>query len=390
MNHIILKSGKDKDIRKFYPWVFSGSIKKTSGTINEGEIITVYDNKSEYLGTGFYQSSPIAVRIFSFTDEKISETFWFDRIKRAINYRTQLGLFNLSSTNCFRLIHSEGDFLPGLIADWYNGNIVLQMHSIGMYKNKEIICSILQTILGEKLQAIIMKSSATLPKNIEVEDGIIWGTIHGNQVQENGNTFIIDWEKGQKTGFFLDQRDNRELISKYVAHKSVLNTFCYTGGFSAYALQGNASRVVSVDSSARAIDLTQETISLNYPGTQKHTALVADAFEYLDTTEDTFDVIILDPPAFAKHAQVVSNALNGYKKLNKKAIERINPGGILCTFSCSQAVSKEQFKRSVLEASAKTGRKVRIMHQMSQSTCHPVNLYHPESEYLKGLIIYVE
>ncbi len=390
MNHIILKSGKDKDIRKFYPWVFSGSIKKTSGIISEGEIITVYDNKSEYLGTGFYQSSSIAVRIFSFTDEEISETFWYNRIQKAIDYRTQLGLFDLSDTNCFRLIHSEGDFLPGLIVDWYNGNIVLQMHSVGMYMLRDMICSLLQKILGDALQAIIMKSSATLPKETEVEDGIIWGTIRTNQVQENGNTFIIDWEKGQKTGFFLDQRDNRKLISGFVANKKVLNTFCYTGGFSAYALQGNASHVISVDSSARAIDLTQETIALNYPHTTKHIALATDAFEYLETTEERFDVIILDPPAFAKHAQVVSNALNGYKKLNRKAIECINPGGILCTFSCSQAVSKEQFKRSVLEAAAKTGRKVRIMHQLSQSTCHPVNLYHPESEYLKGLIVYIE
>lgn len=389
---ITLKSGKDQSIRRFHPWIFSGAIKKMSGTPQEGELVEVYDNKFEYLATGHYQNSSIAIRVISFNKETIDQNFWNARIQKAVDYRTQLGLIGNPETTCFRLIHAEGDNLPGLIIDWYNGVAVMQMHSVGMYLHMNEIITALKTALGTALKGVYNKSSSTLPFKAETDnlDGLVWGVADENEVLEYGNSFLIDWEKGQKTGFFIDQRENRKMVELYAKNKSVLNTFCYTGGFSVYALRGGATQVDSVDSSARAIDVTNETITRNFPDCPNHTSIVTDAFDYLETCKDKYDMIILDPPAFAKHNNVLNNALQGYKRLNIKAIENIKPGGILFTFSCSQVVSKEMFRKSVFAAAANTGRNVKILHQLSQPQCHPINIYHPESEYLKGLVLYVE
>jgi 23S rRNA (cytosine1962-C5)-methyltransferase len=392
MISITLKSGKDQSIRRYHPWIFSGAIKKMSGTPQEGELVEIYDNKFEYLATGHYQNSSIAVRIISFHKETIDQNFWNARIQKAVDYRRLLGLIENPETNCFRLIHAEGDNLPGLIIDWYNGVAVMQMHSVGMYLHMNEIITALKTALGDSLKGVYNKSGSTLPFKAETDslDGLVWGAADENHVLEYGNSFLIDWEKGQKTGFFIDQRENRKLVEHYAKDKSVLNTFCYTGGFSVFALRGGALHVDSVDSSARAIDVTNETIERNFPACTNHTSIATDAFDYLETCKDKYDMIILDPPAFAKHNNVLNNALQGYKRLNIKAIQNIKPGGILFTFSCSQVVSKEMFRKSVFAAAANTGRNVKILHQLNQPQCHPINIYHPESEYLKGLVLFVE
>jgi len=392
MIKVILKSGKDQSLRRYHPWIFSGAIKKMSGDPEEGELVEVFTNHDEYLATGHYQKSSIAIRVISFEQEEINQDFWNNRIQSAVDYRREFGLLDNEETNCFRLIHAEGDNLPGLIIDFYNGVAVMQMHSVGMYLNMENIVTALRNVLGDTLKGVYNKSSSTLPFKADTDnlDGLVWGVADDNIVKEYGNKFTIDWEKGQKTGFFLDQRENRKLVEKFSKGKTVLNTFCYTGGFSLYALQGGAKHVCSVDSSARAIDLTNETVALNFPDATNHEAIAVDAFKYLEDIKDKYDLIILDPPAFAKHNNVLSNALQGYKKLNRAAIEQIKPGGIIFTFSCSQVVSKENFRKSVFAAAANTGRKVRIIHQMIQPPCHPVNIYHPESEYLKGLVLQVE
>lgn len=393
MIQIILKSGKEASVKRFHPWVFSGAIKKIKGgDPQEGDLVEVVSNHFEFLGIGHYQKSSIAVRIISFYQEEITQDFWNTRILSAVSYRNELGLLDNEQTNCFRLIHAEGDNMPGLIIDFYNGVAVMQMHSVGMYLHMNNIVEALKQSMGSRLKGIYNKSASTLPFKAETDnlDGLIWGKADERIVQEYGNKFMIDWEGGQKTGFFLDQRENRKLVGEYSKGKKVLNTFCYTGGFSLYALQGGAEYVCSVDSSARAIDLTNETVALNYPNATNHDAIAVDAFKYLEDIKDKFDVIILDPPAFAKHNNVLNNALQGYKKLNRAAIEQIKPGGILFTFSCSQVVSKENFRKSVFTAAANTGRKVRILHQMTQPPCHPVNIYHPESEYLKGLVLQIE
>lgn len=392
MIQLILKPGKESSLKRFHPWVFSGAIAKSSGNAHEGELVEVYSHEKEFLAIGHYQKSSIAVRILTFKEEPIKQAFWNKRITSAIAYRKQLGLINNSETNCYRLIHGEGDNLPGLIIDFYNGVAVMQMHSVGMYIHREYIIKALQTVIGSELKAVYNKSATTLPFKAETDnlDGLLWGDATNTEVLEYGIKFIIDWEKGQKTGFFLDQRENRKLVEYYSKGKRVLNTFCYTGGFSVYALRGGATEVVSVDSSARAIELTNEAVELNFPNNTKHTAITVDAFDYLQNIKDKFDVIILDPPAFAKHNNVLNNALQGYKRLNMRAIEQIAPGGILFTFSCSQVVSKEEFRKSVFAAAANTGRSVRIIQQVSQPSDHPINIYHPESEYLKGLILQVE
>ncbi len=393
MIQIILKSGKEASLKRFHPWVFSGAIKNfKGGNPQEGDLVKVFSNQFEFLGIGHYQKSSIAVRIISFNDEEINQEFWDKRILSAVNYRKELGLLNNDETNCFRLIHGEGDNLPGLVIDFYNGVAVMQMHSVGMYLQMKNIVEALKKSLGTTLKGVYNKSASTLPFKAETDnlDGLVWGKANEKIVKEYGNSFLIDWEGGQKTGFFLDQRENRKLVGKYSKGKTVLNTFCYTGGFSLYALQGGAKHVCSVDSSARAIALTNETVALNYKDCKNHEAIAVDAFKYLSDIKDKYDVIILDPPAFAKHNKVLDNALQGYKKLNKAAIEQIKPGGILFTFSCSQVVSKENFRKSVFAAAANTGRKVRILHQMTQPPCHPVNIYHPESEYLKGLVLQIE
>ena len=391
MIHITLRHGKEQSVKRLHPWIFSGAIAKMSGTPDEGDLVSVYSAEGEFLAIGHYQKSSIAVRILSFNDTAIDQNFWNERIASAFNYRIQLGLVNNSETNCYRLVHGEGDNLSGLVIDFYNGTAVVQCHSVGMFKNLDHIVKALQQTMGEQLTAIYNKSEGTLPfkAGVENKDGLLWGEIKTENALEYGNSFFIDWIQGQKTGFFIDQRENRKLVEQYAKGKSVLNTFCYTGGFSVYALRGGAEKVVSVDCSARAIELTDKTVAMNFPNAP-HTSVVSDTFKYLDNNKDEFDLIILDPPAFAKHGKVLNNALQGYKRLNMKAIEQIKKGGILFTFSCSQAVSKEEFRKSVFAAAANTKRNVRILHQLTQPADHPISIYHPEGEYLKGLVLEVE
>lgn len=391
MIHITLRHGKEQSAKRLHPWIFSGAIAKMSGTPDEGDLVKVYSADGEFLAIGHYQKSSIAVRILSFNDIAVDQNFWNERIASAYNYRKQLGLVYNSETNCYRLVHGEGDNLSGLVIDYYNGTAVVQCHSVGMFKNLDCIAKALQQTMGEQLTAIYNKSESTLPfkAGIENKDGLLWGEIKTENALEYGNSFFIDWIQGQKTGFFIDQRENRKLVEHYAKGKSVLNTFCYTGGFSVYALRGGAKKVVSVDCSARAIELTDKTVAMNFPDAE-HTSVVSDTFKYLDNNKDEFDLIILDPPAFAKHGKVLNNALQGYKRLNMKAIEQIKKGGILFTFSCSQAVSKEEFRKSVFAAAANTKRNVRILHQLTQPADHPISIYHPEGEYLKGLVLQIE
>ncbi len=388
---IILKSGKDQSVRRYHPWIFSGAIKKIHGLPDEGDIVDVYDNKDEFLATGHYQPGSIAVRIISFEQTGIDTDFFRERLKRAFYYRSTLGLTENSETNVFRLVHGEGDGLPGLIIDIYNGVAVMQMHSVGMYRSRNEFVTLLRNTLGERLTAVYDKSEDTLPHKSEVKsaNGYLYGNPGPGEAREYGHTFKVDWVSGQKTGFFIDQRENRKLLQSYSENRSVLNLFGYTGGFSVYAMK-NARLVHTVDSSGPALDLADENIRLNFGEDSRHTSVKADAFGFLENIKDKYDLIILDPPAFAKHNNVLANALQGYKRLNIKAIEQIRPGGIIFTFSCSQVVTKENFRKSVFAAAANTGRKVRILHQLSQPPDHPVNIYHPEGEYLKGLVLYVE
>ncbi len=389
---IVLKSGKDQSLKRFHPWVFSGAIKKIYGPLNEGDLVVVYSNKDEFLGIGHYQIGSIAVRIVSFEEMVPDYEFWKNKIARAWNLRKSLGFAENEETNVFRIIHAEGDGMPGLIADFYNGTVVLQMHSVGMFLIRKDLVKALQEVLKEKLKAVYDKSSKTLPFKADINpvDEYLFGENHEIEVLENGLKFKVDWEDGQKTGFFIDQRENRKLVQEYAKNRDVLNMFCYTGGFSFYALAGGAQLVHSVDSSARAIDLTRENVELNFSGDKRHEAIVADGFEYLKDIRDKYDLIILDPPAFAKHRDTLPQALKGYKRINTRAFEQIRSGGVLFTFSCSQVVSKEKFREAVFSAAAIAGRNVRILHQLTQPTDHPVNIYHPESEYLKGLVLYVE
>ncbi len=389
---IVLKSGKDQSLKRFHPWVFSGAIKKVYGNLAEGDLVSVYSNKDEFLGLGHYQIGSIAVRIISFREIVPDYDFWKNKIERAWNYRKSLGFTDNAETNVFRLIHAEGDEMPGLIVDYYNGTAVMQMHSVGMYLIRDELVKALYEVLGEKLKAVYNKSSKTLPAKAGIQpvDGYLSGTGSANEVLEYGLKFKVDWEEGQKTGFFIDQRENRLLVQKYAKNRDVLNMFCYTGGFSFYAMKGGANLVYSVDASAKAIDLTNENVELNFPGDKRHQAITADAFEYLKDIQDKYDLIILDPPAFAKHRSSLHQALQGYKRINTRAFEQIRSGGILFTFSCSQVVSKDRFREAVFTAAAISGRNVRILHQLSQPTDHPVNIYHPEGEYLKGLVLFVE
>ncbi|MBN1953193.1 MAG: class I SAM-dependent rRNA methyltransferase [Bacteroidales bacterium] len=389
---IVLKSGKDQSVMRRHPWIFSGAIKKIYGDPEEGDVVSLFNNKDEFLAVGHYQPGSIAVRILSFEQEVFDPGFWHRRIRSAYNYRKDMGLTDRADCNVYRLVHAEGDNLPGLIIDYYNGHVVLQMHSVGMHRNLEHIVAALGSIYGEKLLSIYNKSESTLPfkaKMEKVENHFIRGNATGTEVLENGLKFRIDWTDGQKTGFFIDQRENRELLRKYAAGREVLNMFCYTGGFSVYALAGKAKKVHSVDSSAKAIDLVDSNVALNFTDT-KHESFAVDAFKFMANIKNHYDLIILDPPAFAKHQNVLHNALQGYKRLNQVALEQIRSGGILFTFSCSQVVTKENFRKSVFVAAANAKREVRILHQLTQPVDHPVNIYHPEGEYLKGLVLYVE
>ena len=388
---IVLKSGKEQSLRRFHPWVFSGAIKKMYGTPAEGDLVDVYDNKDEFLAVGHYAPSSIAVRVLSFVKETPDISFFREKIKRAITYRKAIGIIDNPQINVFRLIHGEGDGLPGLIVDFYNGVAVMQMHSIGFYRIRKEIASILAEVLDNRITAVYDKSEGTIPhmSSITATNEFLCGSSDPVIVTENGYKFKIDWTTGQKTGFFIDQRENRKLLEKYTEGRSVLNMFGYTGGFSVYAMK-NAALVHTVDSSFPAVELANENIKLNFGEDKRHESFQVDAFDYMNHIKDQYDLIILDPPAFAKHNNVLANALQGYKRLNIKAIEQIKPGGIIFTFSCSQVVTKENFRKSVFAAAANTGRNVRILHQMNQPPDHPVNIYHPESEYLKGLVIYVE
>jgi 23S rRNA (cytosine1962-C5)-methyltransferase len=388
---IVLKSGKDQSVHRYHPWVFSGAIKKMYGSPAEGDLVDIYDNKDTFLAVGHYAPTSIAVRILSFEQITPDIAFFREKIKRAIAFRKSIGIPGNTNMNVYRLIHGEGDGLPGLIIDYYNGVAVMQMHSIGFYRIRKEITSILVELMKDQIIAVYDKSEGTIPHMSDTTgvNEFLYGSSGPVVVTENGYQFKIDWTTGQKTGFFIDQRDNRKLLEQYTDGKSVLNMFGYTGGFSVYAMK-NAAVVHTVDSSSPAIELANENIRLNWGEDKRHESFRVDAFEYLNHIKDQYDLIILDPPAFAKHNNVLANALQGYKRLNIKAIEQIKPGGIIFTFSCSQVVTKENFRKSVFAAAANTGRNVRILHQMSQPPDHPVNIYHPESEYLKGLVIYVE
>ena len=351
---IVLKSGKDQSLKRFHPWVFSGAIKKIYGNVNEGDLVSVYSNKDEFLGIGHFQIGSIAVRIISFTETEPNYNFWKTKIESAWNLRKNLGFVDNQETNVFRLIHAEGDGMPGLIVDYYNGTAVMQMHSIGMHFIREELINALKEVLGEHLKAVYDKSAKTLPfkADIETEDGFLYEESSETEVLEYGLKFKVDWETGQKTGFFIDQRENRLLVQQYAKNKDVLNMFCYTGGFSFYAMKGGANLVHSVDASAKAIDLTNENVELNFPNDPRHKAFTADAFEYLKDIQDKYNLIILDPPAFAKHRNSLHQALQGYKRINTRAFEQIRSGGILFTFSCSQVVSKDRFREAVFSAAA--------------------------------------
>jgi len=389
---VILKSGKEQSIRRYHPWIFSGAIKSIEGKVAEGELVSIYSNNNEFLASGHYQIGSIAVRILTFKPEEINASFWKTRIQQAYNLRLAVNLANNPKNNVFRLVHGEGDDLPGLIIDYYNGTAVVQAHSIGMYLVRNQIKDALIEVLGDKLKAIYDKSESTLPFKAEQkgENTCVWGKSETTEVLEYGNRFNIDWEEGQKTGFFVDQRENRKLLEFYSKEKDVLNMFCYSGGFSVYAMRGNARLVHSVDASKKAIDLANQNTTLNFENDPRHEAYAVDAFEFMHNIKDKYDLIILDPPAFAKHQSALHNALMGYKKLNMVAFENIRKGGILFTFSCSQVVTKEDFRKSVFAAAANTGRKIKVLHQLTQPADHPVSIYHPEGEYLKGLVLYVD
>lgn len=390
---VYLKPGKEESLKRFHPWVFSGAIARVEGEPEEGEIVDVYTSKKEFIACGHFQIGSIAVRVLSFVQETIDHEFWVRKLAVAKDLRVALGLIGNPQNNTYRLVHGEGDNLPGLIIDVYDHTAVMQAHSAGMHVYRMEIADALSEVMGDVIKNIYYKSETTLPFKADLlstENGFIKGGSPENVAMENGLKFHVDWLKGQKTGFFVDQRENRHLLERYAKGRNVLNMFCYTGGFSFYAMRGGANLVHSVDSSAKAIDLTNENVELNFPGDARHKAYAEDAFKYLDRMGDQYDLIILDPPAFAKHRDALRNALRGYTKLNAKAFEKIRPGGILFTFSCSQVVNKENFRNAVFTAAAQSGRSVRILHQLTQPGDHPVNIYHPEGEYLKGLVLYVE
>jgi 23S rRNA (cytosine1962-C5)-methyltransferase len=389
---LYLKPGKEESLKRFHPWVFSGAIAKVEGEPEEGEVVDVYTSKKEFIACGHFQIGSIAVRVLTFRQEEINRDFWKRRLEVALDLRRSLNLVDNPENNTYRLVHGEGDNLPGLIIDVYGQTAVMQAHSAGMHVDRMEIAEALSEVMGDIVKHIYYKSETTLPFKADLgpENGFIKGGSPENVALENGLKFHVDWLKGQKTGFFVDQRENRHLLERYSKGRNVLNMFCYTGGFSFYAMRGGANLVHSVDSSAKAIDLTNQNVELNFPGDERHQAFAEDAFKYLDRMGDQYDLIILGPPAFAKHRDALRNALRGYSKLNAKAFEKIKPGGILFTFSCSQVVDKKDFRNAVFTAAAQSGRSVRILHQLTQPGDHPVNIYHPEGEYLKGLVLYVE
>lgn len=389
---IYLKRGKEESLLRFHPWVFSGAIHHADAGIQKGETVRVIASTGDFIAVGHYQVGSIAVRVLSFSDITIDQSFWRERLAAAITMRCHIGIADNPENNTYRLVHGEGDWLPGLVIDCYGSTAVMQAHSVGMHLNRMDICQALTDVMGGRIQQVYYKSETTLPykAHLEEEDGFIFGHTDDDIAVENGLKFHVDWLRGQKTGFFVDQRENRSLLEHYSKDKTVLNMFCYTGGFSVYAMRGGAKCVHSVDSSAKAIEITNNNIGLNFPGDPRHEAYCEDAFRFLEERKDKYDIVVLDPPAFAKHRAALHNALKGYIRLNAKGIRLVKEGGLLFTFSCSQAVSKDQFRSAVFTAAAQSGRKVRIIHQLHQPADHPINIYHPEGEYLKGLVLYVE
>ena len=393
MMNLHLKHGKEESLRRFHPWVFSGAIHHIDGSPREGDLVRVYTSEGDFVAVGHWQVGTIAVRVLSFDDESVDAAFWHRRLTAALDARISMGVADNPDNNAYRLVHGEGDNLPGLVIDVYGTTAVVQAHSVGMHVSRREIATELKSVMGERIQNIFYKSETTLPFKADLgqENEFLLGGSPDDIAMENGLRFHIDWLHGQKTGFFVDQRDNRSLLEHYSHGRDVLNMFCYTGGFSVYAMRGGAKCVHSVDSSAKAVDLVNANMELNYPTDPRHRAFAEDAFRYLQQMErDAYNLIILDPPAFAKHKDALRNALKGYTRLNFKAFEKIRYGGILFTFSCSQAVSKDQFRMAVFTAAAQSGRSVRILHQLHQPADHPINIYHPEGEYLKGLVLYVE
>jgi 23S rRNA (cytosine1962-C5)-methyltransferase len=389
---VILNAGKEQSPKRFHPWIFSGAINRIEGTVQDGDVVEVFTNKGEYVCTGHIQNGSIAVRIFSFQQVIPDELFWKEKIEKAYNYRKAIGIIGNKDTNAYRLVYGEGDGMPGLVIDYYNGSAVFQAHSVGMHAEKEKIVNALKTIYGDELKSVYDKSKESLGDkyNEGVENGYLFGEDNVKQVLENGNTIKVDWEEGQKTGFFLDQRENRKLVGQYAKGKKVLDCFCYAGGFSLYALRGGATEVHSVDSSKTAIKLTDDNIALNFGQGAKQTSHVADAFDFLKDNQGQYDIMVVDPPAFAKHRDARHQAVMGYKRLNALAIQGIKPGGLIFTFSCSQVVDKPLFYGAITAAAIETGRTVRILQYLSQPADHPISIYHPEGEYLKGLLLFVE
>lgn len=390
--NVILRRGKEESLKRFHPWIFSGAVMNLEGNPEEGDVVTVLDNQHNFLCQGHWQVGSIAVRVLTFEQEPIDDAFWQKRLGEALGVRQAIGLADSEAGDTYRLVHGEGDLLPGLVIDVYGKTAVMQAHSVGMHVSREQIAVALKQVMGERLDSIYYKSETTLPIKAAIDggNGFLLGESHTDVAVENGLRFHIDWLKGQKTGFFVDQRENRSLLERYSHGRSVLNMFCYTGGFSVYALRGGAKLVHSVDSSSKAVELVRANVKLNFPAEPRHEAFAEDAFRFLDDMTVPYDLVVLDPPAFAKHRDAVKNALRGYTKLNARAMEKIAPGGILFTFSCSQAVSKEQFRTAVFTAATLAHRQVRILHQLHQPADHPVSIYHPEGEYLKGLVLYVE
>ena len=390
---LYLKRGKEESLKRFHPWIFSGAVQQIDGEPEEGEVVRVMTASNQFIAVGHWQIGSIVVRVLSFEDEVIDEAFWQRRLKVAFDLRRSIGVAgDAERNNTYRLVHGEGDCLPGLVVDVYGNTAVMQAHSVGMHVSRHEIARAIVAVTEGEVKNVYYKSETTLPYKAELgqENGFLIGGSDENVAVENGLKFYIDWLKGQKTGFFVDQRENRCLLERYARGRSVLNMFCYTGGFSVYAMRGGAQLVHSVDSSSKAIDLTNNNMELNFPGDERHKAYAEDAFKYLDAMGNRYDLVILDPPAFAKHKDALRQALKGYTRLNAKAFDKIKPGGILFTFSCSQVVTKEHFRMAVFTAAAQSGRRVRILHQLHQPADHPVNIYHPEGEYLKGLVLYVE
>lgn len=388
---VYLKRGKEESLKRYHPWVFSGAIHHLDN-VNEGDIVEVLKADGDFIAIGHYQIGSIAVRVLSFENISIDDDFWKSRLTEAFKARLAIGIADKPNNSTYRLVHGEGDNLPGLVIDCYGKTAVMQAHSVGMHLQRNTIAKTLIEVMQGRIENVFYKSETTLPFKADLgqENGFIIGGSNDNYSLENGLKFHVDWLKGQKTGFFIDQRENRSLLEQYAKDRNVLNMFCYTGGFSFYAMRGEAKLVHSVDSSEKAIELTNKNVSLNFPDDNRHQAFCEDAFKFLDNTPTNYNLIILDPPAFAKHRSSLRNALKGYTRLNMKAFEHIDKGGILFTFSCSQVVTKDNFRNAVFTAAAQAGRKVRILHQLHQPADHPINIYHPEGEYLKGLVLYVE